>query len=74
MPKVRAKENHPMMLKLDKIFTLMDELKISFQHTYDGIIVIDSERNETWHLRDNDDGRGIEDLPCWLEYKLVRDE
>jgi len=79
MSYIRAKDNHPFLEKLDKLFQYMEENKISIEKMpYGGYEITDLEANEQWILCNsedevNRDGFSDVGLPPTLEYKIVRE-
>lgn len=71
----RLTDKHPVMSKLNQIFTLMDELNISLDICRNGQIVVKHEETE-YDLLDNEATfrgyhHGIPQLPPKMEYKLL---
>ncbi|MFA5398340.1 MAG: hypothetical protein WC346_20170 [Methanogenium sp.] len=72
MARIRLYPNHPMVVKLNKIFDLMADLKIHLSIESDEIYVTD-ETGEfpTCRLVEADDGQRISELPPAFEHKLT---
>lgn len=76
---IRAKEHHPLVQKLGRIFQKMEDegVRISWE---DRCFVITGEDGVEWELHDlgNDDMScfqlGPTELPPAMEYKLIHDE
>jgi hypothetical protein len=74
--RVRAGENHPTVIKLEKLFDYMDELKIELSFYGDRVFVIDQERpnDKDWEIRDVINNEFLIELPCYpKEYKLTQE-
>ena len=73
---IRAKDNHPILRKLECIFRKMEEegVRISWE---DRSFVVTGDDGVEWEIRDLEDGGdfqlGPTLLPPSLEYKLVRE-
>jgi hypothetical protein len=72
------KDNHPTMVKLDKLFGLAEELGLSFSFHHYGTSVHDSERDSNLPElimldADHQQDEGVMDFPPTLEFKLVYD-
>jgi hypothetical protein len=74
----RLTEHHPLMKRLDELFSVMDKLKISISVSrYDGLIVTDHETKQEYQLLDIEQVSAsiIEyiDLPPSSDYKVIQD-
>lgn len=73
--RIRAGENHPTTIKLEKLFDYMDELKLEFSYYRGKVFVIDRDRpkEKDWEIRDIVNNEFIIDLPCGVgEYKITQ--
>jgi hypothetical protein len=75
--RVRASNAHPSLIKVDKLFATMKELKLELVFYAGGILINDTERfqDTEWHIIDAINDEGIIELPCDMKnYKLVQDK
>jgi hypothetical protein len=73
---LKLKENHPTLIKLEQIFSLMEELQISFDFSNVGMRVTDQsqERFTFFYMEDlEDDHSPMSNLPPTFEYKVLAD-
>lgn len=71
----KLKQEHPLHKKLDKIFSLMDELGISFHMNYsEGLYVKEKDSNKDIYFRMCDEPPGFDsasELPPMFDYDLI---
>ena len=73
---IRAREWHPLMQKLERIFQKMEEEGVTISWE-DRCFVVTEKDGKEWELLDLEDRDyqlGPTTFPPTLEYKLVRDE
>lgn len=75
MPKIRAKDNHPLHAKLEKLWNFMDELGISFDIPLSNVFKVQvNDGKKTWNMVDIDnENYSIDHIPPAFEYKLVKE-
>lgn len=74
MSRIRLKDNHPTMVKLQKLFAYAEELGIGFTFGGQRIIVNDSERNSklpTLYLEDIEEGFTVDEMPPVTDFKVI---
>lgn len=65
------KEQHPFMQKVDKLYKIMEELKITIEYGGSGgLRITDNETNETYVLLDKHDNENLPYFPTGIEFKL----
>ena len=72
---LKLKDQHPSFLKLEKIFSLMDELNIGFTFNGNSINFVDTEqkRFDTFYIEDIEENHSVTSLPPSTEYKVLVD-
>ena len=72
-PYLKLKDNHPTMVKLNKLYELAEELGISISFGAHRTIVDDRERDKDLpplYIEDIDNGEAIQEWPPVFEYKV----
>lgn len=65
------KETHPFMEKVNKLYSIMEELNISIDYGgAGGLCIIDTETQECYKLLDKDSNVNLADFPTGVEFKL----
>ena len=71
---MRLKDNHPTMVKLQKLYDLAEELKIQISFSQSLSVVNDRDLPEDhpmFRLEDLDSGEAVEEWPPTFEYKII---
>lgn len=75
-PYLKLKDNHPTMVKLNKLYELAEELGISISFSSMRTIVQDRDRDSNLpplYLEDLENGESIQEWPPVFEYKVIYD-
>ncbi len=65
-------ENHPFMKKVNKLYTIMEELGISIEYGgVGGLNIVDEESKKYYRLKDNDTSAYSPIFPTGVEFKLT---
>jgi hypothetical protein len=75
-PYLKLKDNHPTMVKLNKLYELAEELGISISFGPQRTFVEDRDRDNSLPpliLEDIDNGESIQEWPPTFEYKVYYD-
>ena len=73
---LKLKGEHPTLLKIEKIFALMEELGISFDFSNCGMTLTDSKQDKFsfFYIKDlESDDQVLDSLPLVFEYKVLAD-
>lgn len=69
------KETHPFMEKVNKLYSLMEELNISIDYGgAGGLCIVDTENQESYRLLDKEDNENLSYFPTGTEFKLSQYE
>ena len=74
--RVSAKDKHPTVQKLEKLFDYMDELNLELKLSFDRVYVIDTDRphDHKWEIIDAIKSKFLTHLPLETKsYKLAQD-
>ncbi len=65
------KETHPFMEKVNKLYSIMEELNISIDYSNTGgLCIIDTETQESYRLLDIENNENLSYFPTSTEFKL----
>lgn len=65
------KETHSFMEKVNKLYSIMEELNISIDYGGSGgLCIVDTETQESYRLLDKDDNENLPNFPTGVEFKL----
>lgn len=65
------KETHPFMKKVNKLYSIMEELNIIIDYGGNGgLFIIDTESQETYKLLYRDNNENLPTFPTGTEFKL----
>ncbi len=77
MKRIKAKDNHPLVQRLERVWEAMEKENISIEFFYHRFIVTDHKTGESWELLDlEEDFNGTPigvTLPPTFEWKLCQD-
>jgi hypothetical protein len=66
---------HPFMVKVNKLYTIMEELGISIEYGgVGGLNIVDTEKDVTYRLKDMDSSEYSAQFPTGVEFKLTFEE